>query len=493
MRDYRKYFKANLCYMEGAWTFSEELEEPYESDRHSLDASSWFDLHEKIRYSSYSGRKNNHENFAYLPTTIMNMINGTLPQMAQWNYRILCHPLKRDLPLNRFRVVDDLMARMANKKTLEEHERTRAARFTLNPSDTDEWVEERKNHGLVDELMGEVPGKDNYGVELIDDAFVTPTYPPGSSDTSTAQNVAYYHRRMRVDKEDPERHRGYADENAFMAMTSHQNIAGIDVNVCRGEHNNICTLHDQKWTYAIQMEIIFTTPLLTWNPYDLEYKGDADTTAGQTVTEDGRRGSLQDPAKAYNGINSKAYYQTPFEFFQSSEEGTTDADTVRNVAGVIDQGGELRCVRASGTRVFLPYIQGVGSLRTRYPIMPVHGEGGAVWKELEALKDIMLEPNRFAHMFREYRRDDTMQGVVLQTGAASTDGHVHSVVLSADQVGKLKLGSSILVDNADTEGHFHQMWIQQQDDGNYDMIECDRANYCVRDGHASRMEVVATE
>ena len=77
------------------------------------------------------------------------------------------------------------MARMANKKTLEEHERTRAARFTLNPSDTDEWVEERKNHGLVDELMGEVPGKDNYGAELIDDAFVTPTYPPGSSDTSS--------------------------------------------------------------------------------------------------------------------------------------------------------------------------------------------------------------------------------------------------------------------------------------------------------------------
>ena len=103
VRDYRKYFKANLCYMEGAWTFSEELEEPYESDRHSLDVSSWFDLHEKIRYSSYSGRKNNHETFAYLPMTIMNMINGTLPQMAQWNYRILCHPLKRDLPLNRFR------------------------------------------------------------------------------------------------------------------------------------------------------------------------------------------------------------------------------------------------------------------------------------------------------------------------------------------------------------------------------------------------------
>ena len=494
VREYRKYFKANLCYMEGAWTFSEELEEPYHSDRHSLDASSWFDLHEKIRLTSYSGRKNNHENFAYLPTTIMNMINGTVPQIAQWNYRILCHPLKRDLPLNRFRVVDDLMARMAKNETLEEHERTRAARFTVNPSDTDEWVEGRKEHGLLDELMGEIPGKDNYGAELVDDAFDTPTYPPDSTGTSTAQNVAYYHRQMRVAKEDPERHRGYSDENLFMAMTSHAKIAGIEVNVCKGEHNMACRLHNHKWTYAIPMEIIFTTPLLNWNPYDLEYKGDAESSSGQTVTEDGRRGSAQDPAKAYNGINSKAYYQTPSDFFQSTEEGTTAADTVRSVAGVLDRNGELHRVKASGTRIFLPYIQGIGSLRTRYPIMPVHGEGGAVWKELEALKDIMLEPNRFAHMFREYRRVDTVEGVALQTGAATTDDHhVHSVMLSANQVGKLKLGRSILVDTAETNDHLHQILIEQEEDGRYVMVECDRANYCVEDGHARRMDVVATQ
>ena len=40
----------------------------------------------QVRFTSYSGGKSNLENFAYLPTTIMNMKNGTA-EFAQWNYR----------------------------------------------------------------------------------------------------------------------------------------------------------------------------------------------------------------------------------------------------------------------------------------------------------------------------------------------------------------------------------------------------------------------
>ena len=42
----------------------------------------------KVRFASYSGGKSNLENFAYLPTTIMNVNNGT-PEYAQWNYRLV--------------------------------------------------------------------------------------------------------------------------------------------------------------------------------------------------------------------------------------------------------------------------------------------------------------------------------------------------------------------------------------------------------------------
>ncbi|KAI0213594.1 hypothetical protein LSAT2_001349, partial [Lamellibrachia satsuma] len=43
VRDYRKYFKPVLCYLEGAWTISDKLEEAFFSERHFLDATSWFE------------------------------------------------------------------------------------------------------------------------------------------------------------------------------------------------------------------------------------------------------------------------------------------------------------------------------------------------------------------------------------------------------------------------------------------------------------------
>ena len=61
-----------LCYLEGAWTNDVNLDEPFDSDRHHLDASSWFDLQEKVRFTSYTGDKDQLENFAFLPT-------GSLP------------------------------------------------------------------------------------------------------------------------------------------------------------------------------------------------------------------------------------------------------------------------------------------------------------------------------------------------------------------------------------------------------------------------------
>ncbi len=253
----------------------------------------------------------------------MNMINGTLPQIAQWNYRILCHPLKRDVPLNRFRVVDDLMARMANKKTLKEHERTRAARFTLNPSDTDVWVDGKNNYGLIDDLMGEIPGKDNYAAELYDDSFESVAYPYNATDYIHKLNVGYYHRWMRMGSKDAmgrtKRHRGFADENIFMAMTTQPKVAGVELDVCKGWRNQICTPYKQKWTYAIPLEIVYMTPLLKWNPHGIEYKGAAKSDLGKTVNADGRWGSYKEIEKAFNGTNSKMYYHTPYEFFVSGE------------------------------------------------------------------------------------------------------------------------------------------------------------------------------
>ena len=51
VRDYRPYFKPALCYLEGAWTLPEgtAIDESFDSDRHHIDATTWFDLQEKVR------------------------------------------------------------------------------------------------------------------------------------------------------------------------------------------------------------------------------------------------------------------------------------------------------------------------------------------------------------------------------------------------------------------------------------------------------------
>ena len=53
VRDYRKYFKPVLCYMECSWDNNARLTEPFDSDRHHIDASSWFDLQDKVINNSF--------------------------------------------------------------------------------------------------------------------------------------------------------------------------------------------------------------------------------------------------------------------------------------------------------------------------------------------------------------------------------------------------------------------------------------------------------
>lgn len=49
VRNYRKYFKPILCYLEGSWTSTTgDLDEPFESSRHHIDAKTWFELQEKV-------------------------------------------------------------------------------------------------------------------------------------------------------------------------------------------------------------------------------------------------------------------------------------------------------------------------------------------------------------------------------------------------------------------------------------------------------------
>ena len=240
-----------------------------------------------------------------------------------------------------------------------------------------------------------IVGMNNYGANIVDDTVGGKAL---NVDNDKPLNAAYYNRVFKVDKRDANgldgRRRGFNDQNVFMTATTHPEVAPMSATFCESKKSNkVCKEYTERWSYAIPIEIMYLTPLASWNPYNLKYRGDAQSEAGKVVTAGGRNGGLT-AEHAYNGTNSKIYYMTPAELYAGNERDDP-ADTTKNVVGVLDGNGEVRSVRASGHRIFIPSIPGVGEIRQRYPVMPIHGEGQTVFKELQALKDIVLNPAKY--------------------------------------------------------------------------------------------------
>ena len=353
IRNYDPYFRPVMCYLEGGWTTdTKTLSEPFESDRHFIDASSWFDLQEKVRYTSYTGGKSNKENFSFLPTTIVNVTEHGQPIYAQWNYRIACHPIKTQVKLQDIHLVDDIASRLRARKNMTQHGRSRAARFSLalghgshyNVNQSyGEFTDYFSSYTLLDKIMNEIPGKENYRGNIHDDSFGMMKYRKETK-TDTVLNTAYYHRFYKVTQKGAMgltvRHRGYADKNMFVAQTNQDKIAELEVKDCNYDskiHKNVCTKYGGRFTYAIPLELIWLTPLSSWNPYNLYYHDDRHQTA---PTLGGRNGDL-DKSKAYNGTSKQVFYLTPADFYHPGEINRDPADTARDTVGVLDRQGNV--------------------------------------------------------------------------------------------------------------------------------------------------------
>ena len=476
VRDYRPYFKANLCYLEGAFYYPDEiLVDQIHSERHQIQSPDFVHLQKQFKYSSESGRKDDLENMAYLPRVVYRVVNGT-PEYAQWNYRLLCHPIDGDVPLNRFRVIDELHTRMRFNNKFSEFPLTMRARFQLNSEDADSFPtrETATHYEYLDKLMDQIPGLNNYRGYLEDDTFNSMAY---RMDTDLEEemvplNVARYHRWFMSSKAGAmghaTRHRGFNDNNLFVAMNTQSKVVPTEVEHCSGSgRGKVCVWHTQRFSYAIPLEIVYTTPLSKWNPYDIEHKGNANSDYGKTVRMP-RRNGRPTLKSAYNGVNSHTFYITPAEFFTGGELASDPADTTgRGATGVLDREGNVRLVRDSGHRIFLPDIPGVGILRQRFPIMPIYGEGNSLWKEVEALKDIVLDYDRYQHMYRSNREvpdespaeeaiDTNNRGLVMELLPGRT-GHSHLVYISVQDLGYLHEGQSVILNAEESDGHGHEM------------------------------------
>ncbi|XP_076472436.1 uncharacterized protein LOC143301892 [Babylonia areolata] len=498
-RDYRKYFKPNLCYLEGAWTTDvETLDEPFDSDRHQLEAGSWFELQEQIRFTSYTGDKNYKENFAYLPTTVLNITAQGDPVFAQWNYRILCHPIVGDLNLSNFHPIDHLATRLAHRHTLREHVQSRAARFRLER----EGARDSFKFSLLDELMYQVPGKDNYRASINDSLFDVQKV---TADTGEPLNAGYYHRVYKVLEKDAMGEstvfKGFADRNLYVAQTTQPRVAAVSVPYCKNRRERMnrsrCQTVTRRVSYAIPLEVVYTTPLHAWNPYGLAQKGEARSTEGKTVKERGRRTGRNSSDLAFNGTNNAAHYLTPAHFFTGSEVGRSAGDTSRKNVSVLDTSGNIRAMRSSGLRIHLPNISGVGVARTRWPIMAVSTEGSQVWKELEALRDVVMDMKTYLPYFpttppfpedvlkNASRRTDVH--IVLETSLSDPEPrglHMHTIELSRADVQAMRAWEqTVRVDTSRDNGHAHTLIIGfDRRRKRFRIVSCDGNAACF-DGH----------
>jgi len=142
-------------------------------------------------------------------------------------------------------------------------------------------------------------------------------------------------------------------------MNTQDKVASVELKKCVKLPTKHCYQLKQKWSYAIPLELIYMTPLYKWNPFDLMHHGDQTSKNLKIVNEGGKRNGdcSGGDAKAFNGINSRIFYQTPASFYSGRSVGDSSAaDTARGVTCVLDQSGKARQVRSSGTHVFLPQI-----------------------------------------------------------------------------------------------------------------------------------------
>ncbi|XP_045189241.2 uncharacterized protein LOC123546768 [Mercenaria mercenaria] len=510
LRNYEPYFKSVLCYLEGAWTTdTQNLDEPFESDRHFIDASSWFDLQQKIQYMSSTGGKNNVENLSFLPTTVINVTEDGSPVYAQWNYRILCHPIKKSLKLQDFKPIDDLSSHMIGnyRRSFSDFSKySKSIRFNLAPKHGTNYSADAGfgtfedghfHYNTLDQLMNEVPGVDNYPGHLTDDSFGELKYRVDTK-TPTVLNTAHYHRHYRVLPKGNTglsmENRGYSDTTLWVAQTTNPKIAEMEAKDCHLDLHTqkpVCRTYKSRSTYAIPLEIVWMTPLSSWNPYNLTLH--TNRKDYQYVNADGRNGGL-DKAHAFNGSSLPNYYLTPAEFFHGGEANRDPADTAKDVVGVLDQHGQVQRVSASGIRIFTPDINGVGKIRIRYPVAPAHQEGSALWKNIVALQDVLMDTMKFSQIFeqRPSTRDpnahepDTIYEMSI-THTNPPGMHYHEVYITREEMIALeRIGTRVRVYTSESNGHHHELTLtmdpQHSDLSTLLIVDCDGKETCW-DGH----------
>jgi len=251
-------------------------------------------------------------------------------------------------------------------------------------------------------------------------------------------------------------------------------------------------MYAQRWTWAVPLELIYMTPLTKWNPRQLNVFSDEQGMA-PTGPGNNRTGSTTDSSLAYNGVSTRFDYKTPVEFFEGYGVGNNGdpADTSARPKGVLGPDGKLQLMVASGTWSSLPSIGGgVGKVRQRYPVAPVHWHGSTGFKETRALTRVVdtaleLEGGVVGVLGRmRQSRRGIRATLSVSSSAASVPSHIHDFTLAAWQAAQLESGGIVEVSTTTEEGHSHRVKVRRDaTTGGLVLLECDSTAGECWDGH----------
>jgi hypothetical protein len=258
----------------------------------------------------------------------------------------------------------------------------------------------------------------------------------------------------------------------WAARTTQSKVSGLKI------FSDLDGYVEEKWTWAIPIELIYLTPLGSWNPYGLSMASGNDY-----ADANGRDGGFT-AATAFNGSNSRVFYRTPEEFFGNASNGDS-ADTTQNVVGVLDPQGNVRRCRASGIWVFFPPIPGVGDqVRQRFPIAPVHHKKNPGIQQLFALKHAILNvPNVLNGSFVNLA---TSPASLITSAGTDVSRHIHDLLIPGALVDALANAQSVTVDTDLANGHTHTIKLTAVKVGDtlvFTMIDCDDNGPTCPDGH----------
>eukprot|EP00486_Rosalina_sp_Unknown_P015017 CAMPEP_0201593386 /NCGR_PEP_ID=MMETSP0190_2-20130828/191005_1 /ASSEMBLY_ACC=CAM_ASM_000263 /TAXON_ID=37353 /ORGANISM="Rosalina sp." /LENGTH=416 /DNA_ID=CAMNT_0048052551 /DNA_START=181 /DNA_END=1432 /DNA_ORIENTATION=- len=236
---------------------------------------------------------------------------------------------------------------------------------------------------LFDYLMEQIPGKDNYLADITDEL------PDGTEQvihyvTDQTVNAGYYSRFYGLTGADAmgttKHRRGWADRYLFAAKTTQTKVSPVEFDFV-DETTLESTRTISRWSYAVPLEIVYQTPLTSWNPYNISFV-DRDQF---DYLQFGFCG-----VAPFNGWTYDNAYFTPSGFFEGITS-SSNADTAADNVCALDPDGTEHSVYPSGHWITFPSIGGgVGLVRQRYPIFPIHEEGNTAYKEVKALEDVVL-------------------------------------------------------------------------------------------------------